>query len=406
MTRVAIFTFQIGHYHDARFLAASKFLDDVTVIVFQNEGGFAEFTVKESAGYAVERLYQDQGAFESAMTNGTIGPAVAACLDRLRPEAIAIPGWSNPTSVAAIEWAQANDIPLVMMSESQADDADRNLVREWLKSRIVSLCDTALVGGPSHAKYLEKLGMPADRIFLGYNAVGNQHFASRAQAARNDSVELRREHGLPDRYILASARFIHKKNLPNLVSAYARARDALDGNAPDLVILGDGEERGEIEKVITEASITEHVHLPSFRGYDVLPIFYGLAEGFVHVSTVEQWGLVVNEAMACGLPVVVSEQCGVGRAIVQDGVNGFIVKPDVASIGNALEHLFRLSADERRAIGDRAAATIADWGPERFGRGLRDAVAGALNIARRSRISILHKVVMSIMRKRNVDAVS
>ena len=76
--------------------------------------------------------------------------------------------------------------------------------------------------------------------------------------------------------------------------------------------------------------------MPGFKQYDELPIYYGLAGAFIHASTTEQWGLVVNEAMAAGLPVIVSERCGCAPDLVENGRNGFTFDPyDV----DALTHL-------------------------------------------------------------------
>ncbi|WP_271078024.1 glycosyltransferase [Aurantiacibacter sp. MUD61] len=406
MTRLAILTSQIGHYHDARYRGASEQIDDLVVIVGENEGGFAEFTVEASDGYSVERLFESSAAFMQGLAEGVLQERMDECLNRVRPDVIAIPGWSSPLSAAAIKWAHGQSVPLIVMSESQIDDADRSKVREWTKKRIVSLCDAALVGGPPHADYIKILGMAEDRIFLGYNAVGNSHFAKLATEARSNAGALRAEHNLPERYILASARFIAKKNLPNLVRAFARARSAVGGDSPDLVILGDGEERANIETAARDAGVADHVHLPGYRGYDVLPIFYGLSEGFAHVSTVEQWGLVVNEGMAAGLPVTVSEPCGVGRTVVTDGESGFIVEPTVEGIAEAIEKLFRMSDAERAAMGERAAAAIADWGPERFGKNMANAAQAALKHSRRRKLGLLDRIILDKLSERKIDAVS
>src|SRR5208337_5127598 len=69
-------------------------------------------------------------------------------------------------------------------------------------------------------------------------------------------------------------------------------------------------------------------HLPGFKQYEELPAYYGLAGAFVHASTAEQWGLVANEAMASGLPVLVSNRCGCATELVEEGRNGFAFDPE------------------------------------------------------------------------------
>src|SRR5438270_9914137 len=140
------------------------------------------------------------------------------------------------------------------MSESARQDEPRTWWKEMIKRRIVNLYSAALVGGKRHVEYLVELGMPVDRIFTGYDVVDNNYFCERASQIRNSRLrpgyggqaasEIRNLYGLPENYFLASARFIEKKNLPRLISAYAeyRRRSLVSGrNAPwDLVLLGDG----------------------------------------------------------------------------------------------------------------------------------------------------------------------
>ena len=241
-------------------------------------------------------------------------------LQNCRPDAVAIPGWSDKAALAALRWCMETGTPPILMSESTALDQSRARWREWIKARIVSLCSTALVGGERHVSYLAKLGMPRKQIFIGYDVVDNDYFARSSVEIRNSKLEIRKEYGLPENYFLASARFIEKKNLPTLIHAYARYRQ-LAGNRDneqrttgnrlwDLVLLGDGPLREFLNSQLSTLNLHRHVHLPGFKQYDELPVYYALAKAFVHASTTEQWGLVVNEAIASGLPVIVSSRCG------------------------------------------------------------------------------------------------
>src|SRR5207244_4064698 len=100
------------------------------------------------------------------------------------------------------------------------------------------------------------------------------------------------------------------KNLPRLLEAFAGYRRLAGDAAWELVLLGDGPLRPELVALLKDLELDGHVLLPGFKQYDELPAYYGLAGAFIHASTTEQWGLVVNEAMASGLPVLVSDRCG------------------------------------------------------------------------------------------------
>ena len=117
--------------------------------------------------------------------------------------------------------------------------------------------------------------------------------------------------------------------------------------------------------------------MPGFQQYGDLPEYYGTAGAFVHVSTLEPWGLVINEAMASGLPVLVSDRCGCTESLVANGENGFTFAPtDTAAITEAM--LAVATHETRRAkMGEASKRRIADWGPARFAAGLRDATVYA-----------------------------
>jgi len=265
------------------------------------------------------------------------------------------------------------------MSESTEWDEPRTGWKEWIKRKLVGLFPSALAGGKRHSDYLTKLGMPAERIFLGYDAVDNRYFGNKAEEIRPYGEEARRQYGLPPDYFLASARFVEKKNLPRLLEAYALYRTSCRSPAPwSLVLLGDGSLRDALELQLGALGLRDHVMMPGFKQVADLPAYYALAGAFVHPSTVEPWGLVVNEAMASGLPVLVSNRCGCAPELVGEGVNGFTFDP--LHVEELARKMLRLSAPDfpRAAFGKKSREIVAGWGPERFARGLSQAIEAAL----------------------------
>lgn len=403
--RLVILTSQVSHYHNARFVGATNDFKDLHVISAANAGDFPEFLAGSFGEYTLHRLYDGRQEYASAVATGELTSRIKKALSCIRPEVIAVAGWATPESLASLAYGRRNGVPTVVFSESQADDASRSFLRETVKRRLVSQFDAGLVGGPSHGAYLELLGIPPNRIHFGYNAVDNAYFERQALRARDRDAELRHRHKLPKRYLLASARFIDKKNLQNLVQAYADARGRRN-ELPDLVILGDGPERAAIESVIRVSQSKHSVHLFGFRGYDVLPIFYALSEAFLHVSAVEQWGLVINEAMACGTPVVASRPCGAARTLVRDGVNGVLTGVDVASISNAIVRIFDMTPVQRDEMARAGALSIKDWGPERFCSGLKAAVESACGAPKRDGIWPWDRVILEGLQRRMIETVA
>jgi len=145
-----------------------------------------------------------------------------------------------------------------------------------------------------------------------------------------------------------------------------------------LVLLGDGPEKSEVAEAIEAHDVADSVHLPGFEPYNRLPSYYGLAGAFVHASTREEWGLVVNEAMASGLPVLVSEQCGCAPNLVTEGENGYTFDPyDVPALAEYLRK-FAQSPEDRQKMGEESAERIKDYAPAAFGSGLHHAAEAAV----------------------------
>jgi glycosyltransferase involved in cell wall biosynthesis len=285
------------------------------------------------------------------------------------------------------------------MSESHACDETRRWPKETIKKRVVGMCSAGLVGGGAHVDYLAALGMSRNRIFTGYDVVDNDYFAKHSEAARLDALRLRARLNLPEKYLLASSRFIAKKNLPRLLEAYRGYRQLAGPTAWKLVLLGDGPLKPQLLARIQQLDLAADVLLPGFKQYDELPAYYGLAGAFVHASTTEQWGLVVNEAMACGLPVLVSERCGCAPDLVAPGENGFTFNPLHAS---ALAQLLRRIAGnecDRATMGEASREIIARWPLKTFAVNLKSATEIALETPRRQGGIFNQIIVRTLLRR-------
>jgi glycosyltransferase involved in cell wall biosynthesis len=250
---------------------------------------------------------------------------------------------------------------------------------------VVSSFSAGLAGGQLQREYLVTLGLPRNRIFTGYDVVDNDYFAQRANEVRGKKEELRRKYRLPEKYFLASARFVPKKNLPMLIRAYARYRQLADSredgqrttdNRPwDLVLLGDGPRKADLCRLISDFRLHGHVHLPGFIQYRELPAYYALADAFVHASTTEQWGLVVNEAMATGLPVIVSNRCGCVPDLVAEGENGFTFNPEsVEDLGKLMIDVSRLSDRRLKEMRAESRRIVAGFTPTHFAAATQRAI--------------------------------
>ncbi len=414
--KVLIAFLHYGPYHRARLAAAREagLAEGVTVTgleMARSQGEYA-WTCEEKDELLCENEDIPLENVAAALWSTLLGPA----LNRVAPDLCAIAGYSHPAMLSLIALCAERGIPWILMSESQEIDEVRKPSREWMKSRIISLASSALAGGKPHLDYLAKLGLPASECEVGYDVIDNAYFAS-------ESAKWRQSESPPPPYFLASARFIPKKNLFRLLEAYAdyarlktsqkseiRNPQSEIHNSWPLCLLGDGDLKSAllthaadlgltvIERAPWElqasnlkpetsnlkpetASAPPTVFLPGFRQIAELPRFYAHAGTFVHASTTEQWGLVVNEAMACELPVLVSDRCGCAPDLVVEGENGWTFDPtDLEGLAALMTKVAALPEADRAALGAASERLIADWGPERFASGLLSAARRALEV--------------------------
>lgn len=310
------------------------------------------------------------------LTPSDCARAMIQVLDRDQPDVLGIVGYARPESVTAAQWSQRNRCRSVLMSESQAIDRPRIWWKESIKRRRLRLFDAALVGGPSHRDYLVELGMPVNRIALGYNAVDNAFYQSRAIAwcSHADGGQ-----GLPTSpFFLSVCRFVPEKNLVRLIDAFARYRDLISpAQGWDLMLCGDGPLAPLIENTIARSGHAGAIHRPGFLQAEALCRLYAYAAAFVLPSVSEPWGLVVNEAASTELPLLVSERAGCAALLVPEpeGTTGARFNPfDVDEMTHKLTWFALLSQNERRAMGRRAAEVVNHWGPDRFAEGMLEAI--------------------------------
>lgn len=303
-------------------------------------------------------------------------------LDDSDPQAVVITGYYYSAMRAAAQWARRHGRVSVYMGDSQRVDRPRIALREWLKGWWVRRhYDSAFVAGERAADYLAGLGFPRERIWTGYDVVDNHTIASGAAAARTDASELRTCLGLPDRFFLFVGRFSDEKNLPRLLEAYAGYRQAAGRQAWGLVMVGRGPQDDLLQR---RAQEIDGVVLAGFQQADQLPAYYGLASCLVLPSVSETWGLVVNEAMAAGLPVLVSYRCGCVPELVRPGWNGYLCDPlDIAGLARLMA-IMSSSAVDIAAMGAASRRIVALYTAETWAQGLADCIERTLARSRES----------------------
>jgi len=296
-----------------------------------------------------------------------ISAVLAHVLDREQPDVVVAPGYADtPALLAIFAHRCLNPSTLaVLWSESTLLDHARKRFKEALKTLSVSAFDGALVAGRPHQLYLRRLGMRASDIGIVGNCVDNDFFSVRATEERQKPKTSSGSDSLPASFFLYVGRMIREKNLPNLIEAYGFYREQAGPSAWDLVLVGSGPEEMSLRQQVAQSSI-KGVWFEGIRQIDELPLYYARAKCFVLPSKSEPWGLVVNEAMASGLPVLVSNRCGCVADLVRDGTNGFVFDPfDTRSLAALLVKVStrRVALEELGANGQK---TVANYNPTLF----------------------------------------
>lgn len=357
-----------GPYHTARLRAcqaiAPEGVEVIGIAVAGQVQGRPWVADGDLGGVKVETLFPD--AMYHELPAQSVNDAMKSALDELQPDAMGVSGYGMADSRAALQWCCGNGVTRVLMTESKHDDAPRVWWKELFKRRLVARFGSALCGGSPHRAYLEQLGMKPELIFDRYDVVDNDRFWQAAEAARKNPEPFLELPGLDEdkAYFLVSSRFIDRKNLPRLLSAYHLYRQK-HPQGWRMIILGTGPDEDALRKQVAEQSIPDVV-FAGFQQFDELVAYYAFAGAFVHPALQEQWGLVVNEAMACGLPIGVSKTVGSAYDLVQDGVNGFKFDPnEVSSIEDALTRL-AASPEQCENMAACSLDIIKQWSPEHF----------------------------------------
>lgn len=377
LRRVAIIFDMFGPYHIARINALGARCETLGIEVASRSRIYD--WDRHDGDVTFERKTLFDVPDSKLLPYATIAGGIVATLDAFKPDVVLIPGWASRAAVAALRWALENRVASVVMSESTAGDKARTWWRERLKGRLAQCFDAGFVGGEPQRAYLASLGMPVDALATGYNVVDIRFFGEGALAARRQPEKTRANHDLPERYFLASARYVPDKNLVALFEAFARFRHRRPNSNTGMILLGDGAARSELEAKRHDLGLDGAISMPGFRQYEELPSYYGLALAFVHISRIEPWGLVVNEAMAAGLPIVVSRECGCAADLVQDGVNGFLVPcDDLDIVAECLTRIDDAERAERDRMGEMSESIIAKWSPSAFATGAIEASETAM----------------------------
>jgi 1,2-diacylglycerol 3-alpha-glucosyltransferase len=296
-----------------------------------------------------------------------------SALQRAAPDFIVCGGYNYLASWQSMTWARRNRVPFALWAESTARDfRSGDALIEFLKMRFLRRCDAFVVPGKSSAEYLRNYGVAEEMILTAPNAVDTRFFAQRAEAIRKDATRHRQAMGLPARFFLFTGRLVPEKGTFDLLNAYEALPPEIRREV-GLVFVGDGAARSTLQQRAAAVN-PGSIHFAGFVQRERLPAYYALAEVLVFPTHTDAWGLVVNEAMACSLPIIASGAAGCVADLVECGWNGRVVSAGgVSQLASAMGELAR-DPDLRALMGQRSREHIEQYSPEAWAAGMASAV--------------------------------
>jgi 1,2-diacylglycerol 3-alpha-glucosyltransferase len=363
--RLAVVYMSIGPYHAARLNALAQRIDGLVAIEIASREERYPWIWQRANRFEWETLVEGSSG---EVSYGVQAERLRRALDRWRPDVVMVSGYSDLPMRAAAVWASEAHARCIMTTDSGTRDKRRFLPAEIFKAQWCRrYYDALFLAGERSVRYFTELGFPEHLCWRGTDVVDNDHFWTGANAARS-SATARARWGLPERFFLCVARFEKEKNLLVLLQAFRKYCE--NGGTWALVLVGRGSEEARLRHHIAESCATDiasRIAIHEWRSYEDLPSYYGLASCLVLPSSSEPWGLVVNEAMASGLPVIVSWNCGCVPELCHRGTNALLFHPDrvgelarcLMSISNCAEHA-RMAEASRRIVAGFTPVTWAE----------------------------------------------
>lgn len=334
-----------------------------------------EWDVPLLDGYDYEFLTNEAARPSTEGFWGCSTPEIARIIERERFDAFLVTGWYNRSYWQAMRTCWRTATPLMIRGDSQLGTPRRwwlRAAKEGFYNWFIPRFDAYLLVGERSRAYYLHYGADASKMYLVPHFVDNEWFRARAGSVRRQGISVRDEFGISDEATVALfvGKFIPKKRPGDVIAA----ADLLyrKGHNLEVLLVGSGDLEASLRAAATQASVP--VHFAGFKNQSELPGYYVGADVLVLPSDGgETWGLVVNEAMACGTPAVVSDAVGCAPDLIDPGHTGFtFAMGDVKALASALEQMLpRLGSPEvHRALASKMETYSLDTALEGIVRAL------------------------------------
>ena len=240
-------------------------------------------------------------------------------------DAIIIEQYCTPTALISINYLHKRKIPFIISADGGFISAGESKKKYEFKRSLISKATYWITGGKGGVEYLSYYG--ADPVKTGIFK-----FSSYSKKDQPDHQPTNEERSMArkkiaikeDKVILSVGRQVHGKGFDVLLKAMQRLKATTENVG--LYILG-GEPNEECQAILNEMD-SAHIYFPGLVSKEELKIYYEAADFLIFPTRYDVWGYPVNEAMSFGLPIIATDQCKAGLELIEDGVNGYIIRVD------------------------------------------------------------------------------
>jgi glycosyltransferase involved in cell wall biosynthesis len=385
VARVAVVTSHPIQYHSPWFRALAQVVDlevfychrqDAAAQAAAGFGQPFEWDIPLLEGYRYRWLENISPTPHVDFFRGCDTPGVAPLIREGGYDACVVTGWYLKSYWQAIRACWNARVPILMRGDSHLG-SPRSAVKTaakfvpyaWMLRRM----DAHLFVGEANRAYLRHYGVPESQLFFTPHFVENDRFNKGADRARENgaAAAFRAAAGVPPGAVvfLFAGKLIVRKRVIDFVQALAGLRAS--GRLVHGIVVGSGPEESDVRQ--QAQMLGAPVHFAGFLNQTELPVAYAAADCFVLPSSTETWGLVVNEAMACGLPAIVSDGVGCATDLVVPGETGFVYPAgDAPQLWDRMLRLVDLLDRDRSAFDAAVRSRISRYACD-------DAVAGTLS---------------------------
>lgn len=374
-------------YWPARWTAFRNYLNErghsLDVIEIAGKGShyaFSEIRSGDDSFWHI--LFPKKGPEE--LSGSTIKPELFKKLHEINPDIVIAGAIAFPSGALAVNWCQKKRKPIIIFDSAKIELVIRNRMVNYIKKAVYSGVDAVFYPAPDWISTGNFWGFSEEQMYFGVDVVDNGFWA-KPRETNNDK----------ENFFVVVGRQIAKKNHLDILKAYHKYLSLSDSKVCRLVIIGDGPEHDKITDYIANNCLNNFVTCLPFLSQEELAGVYQKAKALISSSSSETWGLVINEAMACGCPIIASKECGATDALVHDKVNGYSFScGDLETLAYHMTKLTLLDEEQYQSMREASRQIISNWGLNRFCKGCYDAVQYVSQHPKR-KTSLLARIIIN-----------